>query len=150
MQALSYLHDDVKILHNDIMPSNILLTNSKTEDPKNTNYIQIVLIDFGKATPTDNDRKYHLSDKEKAEYATKFPHIAPEVVNGLTSMTVSSDIYSAGRIMQCILDHKYFHEFPTGKIKILEEVMTKCQCMQYTERPSAKIILESFQKLMLE
>ena len=58
MQALSYLHDDVKILHNDIMPSNILLTNSKTEDPKNTNYIQIVLIDFGKATPTDNDRKY--------------------------------------------------------------------------------------------
>ena len=38
MQALSYLYDDVKILHNDIMPSNILLTNSKTENPKKTDY----------------------------------------------------------------------------------------------------------------
>ena len=29
MQALSYLHDHVKILHNDIMSSNIILTDSK-------------------------------------------------------------------------------------------------------------------------
>lgn len=47
MQAISYLRDDVKILHKDIMSSNILLTDSSTE--KKVNFIQIVLIDFGKA-----------------------------------------------------------------------------------------------------
>lgn len=148
MQAISYLHDDVKILHNDIISSNILLTNSSTE--KKVNFIQIVLIDFGKATPIENDRKCRLSDSEKAEYAKKYPHIAPEVVSGLTSWTVSSDIYSAGRIMQYVLDQQCFDEIPTGKTEILQEVITKCQCMQYTERPSAKSILESFQKLMLD
>lgn len=118
-------------------------------DVKKEAYIlaQLSHLDFGKATPIENDRKCRLSDSEKAEYAKKYPHIAPEVVSGLTSWTVSSDIYSAGRIMQYVLDQQCFDEIPTAKTEILQEVITKCQCMQYTERPSAKSILESFQKL---
>ena len=148
MQALSYLHDNVKILHNDIMSSNILLTDSTTENPKL--YIQIILIDFGKATQISNDQKYHLSDSDKAEYATKYPHIAPEVLNGLTARTVASDIYSAGRIMQCILDCKYFNGIPSGKTEMLQEIIAKCQSINYTSRPPAAKILESFQKIMLD
>ena len=148
MQALLYLHDDVKILHNDIMLSNILLTDSTTENPNL--YIQIILIDFGKATQISNDQKYHLSDSDKAEYATKYPHIPPEVLNGLTARTVASDIYSAGRIIQCILDRRYFNGIPSRKTEMLQEIIAKCPSINYTSRPPAAKILESFQKIMLD
>ena len=58
MEVVHYLHEEVGILHNDITASNILLTDSMTE--KQDSYIQIVLIDFGKATPVANNRKYNL------------------------------------------------------------------------------------------
>ena len=87
------------MLHNDIKANNILLTDCTTESQMREKYIQIVLIDFGKATPIQNDCKYNLSDAEKAKYFRKYPHISPEVIEGLTTKTPSSDIYSAGYVM---------------------------------------------------
>ena len=68
----SYWSTDI-ILHNDIKPINILLTDSMTESQPQEKYIQIVLVDFGKATSVQNDCKYNLSDAEKAEYFHKYP-----------------------------------------------------------------------------
>ena len=72
---------------------NVLLTDAMTESPSVDNYIQIVLIDFGKATSVNNNRKYTLSGAEKAKYTRKYPYIAPD---GLTTQTISSDVYSVG------------------------------------------------------
>ena len=56
-ESLCYLHTEIEILHNDIKPSNVLLTDSMTGSQPDQNFIQIVLIDFGKATPLQNDHK---------------------------------------------------------------------------------------------
>ena len=148
MQALTYLHDEALILHNDITASNILLTDSTTEKPLSSNYIQIVLIDFGKATPVKNSRKYNLSDIEKAEYTRKYPHIAPEVIDGMTTLTTWSDVYAAGRIIQCIIDHDFFRELPCKQRSTLNSIACNCQHPHYTKRMSAKHILQSFNQLM--
>ncbi len=50
-------------------------------------------IDFGKATTVNDGRKYSLSDTEKAEYTQRYPHLAPEVIDGITRQTKWSDIY---------------------------------------------------------
>ena len=104
MQALTYLHDEVQILHNDITSSNILLTDSTTENPSLENYLQIVLIDFGKATPVKNSRKYNLSALDQAEYVRKYPQIATEVLDGKTTVTTGSEMYSVGRVILLTLN----------------------------------------------
>lgn len=145
MQAISYLHDDVKLLHNDIMSSNILLTDSSTESPKKVKFIQIFLIDFGKAAPIETDRKCHLADSEKAEYAKKYPHIAPEVVNGLTSWTISSDMHSAGRIMQRIIDQLCF-DYWKNYFKKLSQNATVCNILRDHRQ---RVFLNHFKNLCL-
>ena len=148
MQALSYLHDEVKILHNDITDSNILLADSITENPLSSNYIQIILIDFGKATGTNTNRKYHLSDIEKAEYTRKYPHLAPEVIDGLTTLSTRSDTYAAGRVIQCIIDHDRFNNLSRELRSSIQKIVTSCRLVSYTKRLSSKQALQSFQELM--
>ena len=70
MDALHYLHEEALIIHNDLTGSNILVTDSLTEGDS----IQIVIIDFGKATSIDKGKILHLSSIEKAEYIRNFPH----------------------------------------------------------------------------
>ena len=137
------------MLHNDIKANNILLTDCTTESQMPEKYIQIVLIDFGKATPIQNDCKYNLSDAEKAEYFRKYPHISPEVIEGLTTKTPSSDIYSAGYIMQSIVDHDMFRDLLPGNKNELQIIINRCKCIKYTRRPTAKEGLDLFQKLWL-
>ena len=150
MQALTYLHDEVQILHNDITSSNILLTDSTTENPSLENYLQIVLIDFGKATPVKNSRKYNLSALDQAEYARKYPQIAPEVLDGKTTVTTGSDMYSAGRVIQNIINHEFLAKLPSEQRLAFQSIVSNCQCPCYSDRPSAKLALRSFQELMLK
>ena len=148
MQALAYLHDEALILHNDITTSNILLTDSTTEKPSLSNYIQIVLIDFGKATPLKNSRKYNLSDIEKAEYTRKYPQIAPEVIDGMTTLTTWSDMYAAGRVVQYLIDHEFFRQLPSEQRRLLQTIVRNCQHPHYSKRLSAKQALQCFNQLM--
>lgn len=150
MQALSYLHNEVQILHNDITSSNICLTDSVTEKPSFSDYIQIVLIDFGKATSVNNSRKYKLSDTEKVEYTRRYPQIAPEVVDGVTTLTTWSDMYSAGHVIQFIIDHDFFVKLPRDQRDEIQSIVNKCHCLQYQKRLSAKQALQSFQQLMTD
>ena len=48
IEAMRYLHDEVMVLHNDITPCNIMMSES-TSHSDNLDY-QLVVIDFGKAT----------------------------------------------------------------------------------------------------
>lgn len=108
IEAISYIHDDVQILHNDIKPDNILLAaDPSASDCK----YQIVLSDFGKATPISQGRQYHFSDSAKARYLSKYPHIAPEVVHGESKQATFSDIYAVGMLFSKLLDHDCFFLF---------------------------------------
>ena len=147
-EALCYLHEEIHILHNDIKPNNILLTDCTTESQLQEKYAQFVLIDFGKATSIQNDSKHNFSDAEKTEYFRKYPHISPEVIEGLTTNT-PSDIYSAGYVMQSIVDHDLVSDLlPADKNK-LQLIINKCKCIKYTISPTAKERLDIFQKLLV-
>ena len=149
MEALCYLHEEIHILHNDIKANNILLTDCTIESQLQEKYIQIVLIDFGKATPIQNDCKHNLSDAEKAEYFRKYPHISPEIIEGITTNTTSSDIYSAGYVMQSMMDHDLFSDLLPGERNELQLIISKCKCIKYTRRPTAKEGLDLFKKLLV-
>ena len=69
-EALSYLHDDTNIIHNDINCVNLLTpympcTAASSSTKEQVCEYQIVLIDFGKATDKDNSKKYNLLFSEK-------------------------------------------------------------------------------------
>ena len=46
LQAFTYLHEEVQVIHNDVTTKNVLVTNSFTDDT----VVQIVVTDFGKAS----------------------------------------------------------------------------------------------------
>ena len=52
--------------------------------------VQILLIDFGKATGIHNGRALRLNDVEKLQYVKYYPHVAPEVIQGSSLLTWSS------------------------------------------------------------
>lgn len=52
---------------------------------------QALIVDFGKATTIDRARKYTLSPVEIAEYTRLYTHMAPEVIEGITSQSKNSD-----------------------------------------------------------
>ena len=146
MEALHYLHEEVGILHNDITANNILVTDSMTEG--NESVLQIVLIDFGKATMADDGRKYNLSDVEKAEYTRRYPQMAPEVVDGVTRQTKWSDIYAAGGVIQRIIENQCFNQLPVEYISALNSIVIKCRCPQYHRRLTAQRVLQSFKEML--
>ena len=100
-EALNYMHCEVKVLHNDLKCNNILIcdriSEASTESPHDGS-IQLMVIDFGKATSTDEGELLHINDIDKSEYDLRFPHISPEVVEGVMKQTTMSDMYSAGYV----------------------------------------------------
>ncbi len=142
MEALHYLHEDVGILHNDLSASNILVADSVTERVSTSDFfVQIVLIDFGKATTVNNGRKYRLSDIEKAEYTRRYPHLAPEVIDGITRQTKWSDIYAAGGIMQRMIENQLFDQLPTAHRSVLSTIDT--QKVQQVYSQGWKVVLQA-------
>jgi serine/threonine-protein kinase len=79
LSALSYVHDR-KLIHLDIKPSNIMLSNSSS----------IKLVDFG----ISQDKKSTVSDKPIGSPA----YMSPEQVEG-EDVDFQSDIYSTGIAM---------------------------------------------------
>lgn len=96
--GLEHLHDRYKLLHNDLKGDNIVLTSTNL-----TQYsIKAVIIDFSKACETSKGRSYKLSESQKEQYKVHHPHIAPDLCDGLCSQSVSSDIFSLGRVISII------------------------------------------------
>ena len=90
MEALRYLHDEVSILHNDIKTNNII-SEKRVQTQHNSISdevpVQIVLTDFGKATTIQEGKRYHLSWTEQAEHTRRYPHLAPELIEGIKTNT---------------------------------------------------------------
>ena len=77
VEALVYLYCEAHVLHNDLKP--VLCDTiglSHAESSSNEIGLQIVLVDFGKATIISAGRRYY------SEYTRCYPHITPEVTEG--------------------------------------------------------------------
>ena len=81
--ALQYLHNGAQCLHNDIKTTNVLLTDCQITSCTGKFSMHMVLIDFNKATRTTDGRRYSLSPSEKTLHYTHYPHLAPEVIEGM-------------------------------------------------------------------
>ena len=149
-EALRYLHEEVKVLHNDLKCSNVVICDSLLELPmqstsRNTD-IQIVVVDFGKATAVDDGKKYHLNPIERSEYLTRYPHMAPEIIEGITTQTVMSEVYALGGILRRVLDHGTTVD--QRVIKEFSNIASRCRSPRYFCRPTAKEVLVAFEKML--
>lgn len=81
--SVCYLHEKVKVLHNDIKSNNVVLDGCSIAEA------EAVLIDFGKAT-----HQISLKMSHQPANTQKYKHLAPELgrVNGKQSK--ETDIYS--------------------------------------------------------
>lgn len=123
--GIRYLHNKVKVLHNDIKSNNVVL------DGCNLFEAEAVLLDFGKATDQNSPKIY-----DKPADTRKFRHLAPELghVNGKQSN--KSDVYSLGYMIRNL---KYKHQnFPSMFVNIYRS----CLRTSPPSRPSASDICE--------
>ena len=158
-EALRYLHEEVKLLHNDLKCSNVLVCDSlttsmakesPTDDPQSSEAteLQVVVIDFGKATTFTSARKYSLSTTEQLEFKQKFPHISPEVVEGIATQSTRSDIFSLGRILCNIATHSTV--ISESSKKQLNTISISCQSSQPSQRPTATEVCSSLENLLMK
>ena len=103
-EALRYLHDDARIIHNDLKTNNVVFQEPHHNNITSNINIQIVIVDFGKACDKDNGKHYCLSFFEKKQYQVNFPHMAPEVIGGLMKQSIFSDMYALGKMIHTIFN----------------------------------------------
>ena len=152
VEAIRYLHEEVKVLHNDLKCNNVIVCDSITNLPgpstsaENMCDVQVVVIDFGKATTVDSGKTLHLNPIEKSEYIRRFPHIAPELLEGVTAQTTMSDMYSLGGILHKVLDKG---TVVSAQIKKeFGDIAIRCRSPRYYSRPAAKEVLASFENIL--
>jgi serine/threonine protein kinase len=118
------------VLHNDLKGDNVVLTSSVPT------LLGAVINDFGKACEAIKGQSYNLSDKQKEYYKLHHPHIAPDLRDGKCKQSMSSDIYSFGRILNIVSK--------TVLQNNNEAVNISRDCMQYESvlRPDAICLYE--------
>ena len=94
--AIDYLHHK-SILHNDIKDNNVVIQRTDSET-------QAILIDLGKGCFVSHGKAYHMNDVMGREYKKKYPHIAPDLVDGHCNQSKSSDMFSFGKLIKQIND----------------------------------------------
>lgn len=140
-EAVAYLHNEKNILHNDIKVNNILITSSVT-------YQQIVLVDFGKAIHMKNAKRYSLSEYERREYIRKFPHIAPEIIEGETKQSVKGDMFAVGLVLYKLIDSNCFKRLPQASRNKLKQFAESCRSVNYSNRPRSMDGLKLIKEFM--
>ena len=93
----------------------------------------------------ENGKTYHLNSIEKLDYLHHYPHIAPEVIEGINKQTVRSDVYSIGGILRKVLDHGTVTQ--TDVRKKLTDIATRFRSPRYFNRPTAKEVLVAFENM---
>ena len=83
------------VAHNDIKADNVLL------DATDGSYFPIIA-DFGKACLLKDGQKLTVRAERQEMHMKKYPHLAPDLVNGTTRQSTSTDIYSLGYVGVCI------------------------------------------------
>ena len=144
LEAVRYLHNEAKVLHNDITLNNVVMSRCENHGCSENLEHQLILIDFGKATSIAMAKVYRLTDSEKDEYARKYPHIAPEVISGETPQTKSSDMFSIGKILHNLLENSFF---PPNHVTELYKLADQCKSIRHCKRPTAVCVLSVIQAL---
>ena len=110
----------------------------------------MVLVDFGKATKVVNAKRYKLTAFEKKEYFQKYPHIAPEVIEGETKQSTQSDIYSVGRLFYRIKDNKHLKSICNKAQLLFEDLAGKCTRSNFSKRLTSKKMLDDLKKIFAQ
>ena len=105
LEALDYLHNEMKICHRDLKPENCLITFNG-----NDNLPTVKLVDFGVATYIDNGEKM----KEKIGTVN---YMAPEIFS-MSSYDEKIDVWSAGVILYNMVTGREPFEFKENERKI--------------------------------
>ena len=131
LEGCGYLHNNYKIIHNDIKCDNIVVTSGPT-------HLKAVIVDFGKACRVAEGKHYELSEAEKSQYKRHHGHIAPDLRDGLCNQSPESDIFSLGKVINVVCIN-----FLSNNEDILG---ISNQCLKYyrSDRPSIKQILTMF------
>ena len=82
VEAVRYLHFEAEILHNDIKPDNILLSDTYRKSDSDEQPLCVVL---GEATSIHNGKHYCLTVIDQADYISRLQinfYLAPEVLSG--------------------------------------------------------------------
>ena len=135
MEAISYLHSDVEILHNDITATNIVIENDR-----------IILIDFGKAAKISEAKHYHLGEAERQEHFAKYPHLAPEVIHGKQRQSIYSDMYSVGLVLYNVCDYSSISHLLRMSLKLLA---ARCRSLEFFSRPKSHDALKYLQGVLI-
>ena len=123
--GIEYIHEKVKILHNDIKINNVVLDGNSLAEA------EAILIDFGKARDQISPKVYVTPADTQ-----QFKHLAPELgqVNGKQSK--KSDVFSLGFLIKTL---KYkFSDFPSMFVKVYRS----CLRTNASLRPSASDLRE--------
>ena len=95
VEAVRYLHFEVDMLHNDIKPDNVLLSDMYKRSDSDEQPLRVILTDFGKATSIHNGKRYHLTPIDQADYISHTQisfYLAPEILSGESKQSTFSDI----------------------------------------------------------
>ena len=120
--AVEHLHER-KILHNDIKNNNILIEKSPAGQ------IRGIVIDLGKGCLINDAKHYAIKDDiKRRDHKRRYPHIAPDLIDGHCKQSMGSDVYSAGRVILSI----------NSKLSIPALNSLSEQCSEYmcTKRPT--------------
>jgi len=128
--GLNYLHTKTRTIHNDIKCDNICLTLTVNEE------IQAVLVDFGKACALMSGKKYELNEEEKELYKLNHSHIAPDLRDGRSKQSVSSDTFSLGRVIHIVNSATAMYN------KQIEEISRRCMHYNACIRPELSTVLK--------
>ena len=111
---------------NDLKLDNIILGNSLSGK------LKPYIIDFGKACPVTKGRMYTLTNAEIGIYKKEHPQITPDLRDGLVKQSISSDIFSLGRVMKrnSVAVHS------TELSPLIRQALSYCR-----DRPSIEAIL---------
>lgn len=149
-EPIRYLHEDAHIIHNDLNGDNIVLSNSFTHRPIHADVkIQIVVVDFGKATEKNSGRMYELSCHDRELYKVRFRHIAPEVIDGLMKQSVKSDMFALGKLFQRIInDSKRLQGLDRHQMEKVCDISRKCTSTRPSDRPTAHSVFNTFESIL--
>ena len=153
-EALRYLHVEAKCVHNDIKPDNVFITATERNLPSTSRadlpdfQYQILLIDFGQATTICQKWCLQLTQDERAVYKRRYPHIAAEVIDGITSYSAKSDMFSVGRVLQKVVAEKHYFNLPDEVQEQLTNLHERCISLDYDKFPEAEQLLKEIRDMV--
>lgn len=88
----AHLHSQCKILRNDLKDDNFALSKTSSQ-------IRAVIVDFGKACNISERKYYSPTQEEKKRYKSHHLQIAPDLCDGYSRRSATTDVYSVGKVL---------------------------------------------------